>query len=236
MRAANQANSRSTQDSSPGVILLHGIARTSRSLRRLETALQVSGFATLNLDYPSRKKPLEALAADIHPAISDFARTNGGPVHFVAHSMGGLLTRVYVATYRPVWLGRVVMLGTPNGGSEVADLLKRLAIYRAFYGPAGLQLSTEQDAVPRSLPPPDYAVGIIAGIRSIFPISSIFILPRPNDGRVSLQSAGLADMADCTTVKASHTGLIRNRIAIDQTITFLREGRFKPSESRRIAA
>jgi pimeloyl-ACP methyl ester carboxylesterase len=236
MRAANQANSRSTQDSSPGVILLHGIARTSRSLRRLETALQVSGFATLNLDYPSRKKPLEALAADIHPAISDFARTNGGPVHFVAHSMGGLLTRVYVATYRPMWLGRVVMLGTPNGGSEVADLLKRLAIYRAFYGPAGLQLSTEQDAVPRSLPPPDYAVGIIAGIRSIFPISSIFILPRPNDGRVSLQSAGLADMADCTTVKASHTGLIRNRIAIDQTIAFLREGRFKPSESRRIAA
>ena len=216
--------------------MLHGIARTSRSLRRLEKALLVSGFATLNLDYESRKKPLEALAVDIHPAVSDFARTNGGPIHFVAHSMGGLLTRVYVATYRPARLGRVVMLGTPNGGSEVADLLKGLAIYRALYGPAGLQLSTEQDAVPRSLPPPDYAVGVIAGIRSVYPISSMFILPRPNDGRVSLQSAGLADMADCTTVKASHTGLVRNRIAIDQTIAFLREGRFKPAERRRDAA
>jgi pimeloyl-ACP methyl ester carboxylesterase len=223
------ANSRPSDGSSPGVVLLHGIARTSRSLRRVERALQASGFATLNLDYASRKKPLEALATDIHPVISDFASTKA-QVHFVAHSMGGLLTRVYVARYRPAALGRVVMLGTPNGGSEVADLLKRLAIFRAFYGPAGQQLTTEQDDGLTSLPPPDYAVGVIAGIRSIDPIASRFILPRPNDGRVSVQSAKLANMADHVTVKASHTGLVRHRVAIDQTIAFLQDGRFKPAE------
>jgi pimeloyl-ACP methyl ester carboxylesterase len=129
----------------PGVVLLHGIGRTSRSLRRLERALQEAGFATLNLDYQSRKKPLDALAGDIHPAIIDFAEANKGPLHFVAHSMGGLLTRVYVAKYRPERLAHVVMLGTPNGGSEVADVLKGLAIYRAYYGPSGQQLSTRQD-------------------------------------------------------------------------------------------
>ena len=74
-----------------------------------------------------------------YPAVADFAATTDGPIHFVGHSMGGLLTRVYLARYRPARLGRVVMLGTPNGGSELADLLKGLAIYRAFYGPAGLQ-------------------------------------------------------------------------------------------------
>ena len=226
MTETSQAHARSPDVRSPGVVLLHGIARTSRSLRKVERALQGSGFATLNLDYASRKKPLATLAADIYPDIAAFANTIGGPIHFVAHSMGGLLTRVYVARYRPPRLGRVVMLGTPNGGSEVADLLKNLALYRAFYGPAGQQLTTEQDADLMSLPPPDYAVGVIAGISSIDPIASRFILPRPNDGRVSVQSAQLANMTDHTTVKASHTGLVRHRVAIAQAIAFLREGRF----------
>lgn len=215
---------------SPGVVLLHGIARTSRSLRKLEEALKSSGFATCNLDYPSRKKSLHDLAAEINPAIMNFAEKIG-PIHFVGHSMGGLLIRVYLAKYRPVRLSRVVMLGTPNGGSEVADLLKGLSIYRAFYGPAGLQLLTGQDQTLACLPPLDYEVGVIAGTRSIDPISSFFVLPKPNDGRVSVQSSKLAGMADHMTIKASHTRLPGHPTAIEQTIAFLREGRFKPVRS-----
>jgi pimeloyl-ACP methyl ester carboxylesterase len=209
----------------PGVVLLHGIARTARSLRKFESALREAGFATLNLDYASRKKPLEQLAADIHPPISQFA-ARVGPLHFVAHSMGGLLTRVYVAKHRPVRLGRVVMLGTPNGGSEVADLLKPFALYRAFYGPAGQQLTTRGHVTLSSLPPLDYPVGIIAGIGTLDPIASRFILPRPNDGRVSVQSSKLDRMADHVIVKASHTGLVRYPAAIAQAVAFLREGQF----------
>jgi pimeloyl-ACP methyl ester carboxylesterase len=216
----------SSEACSPGVVLLHGIARTSRSLGKLEHALQQTGFATLNLGYPSRRKPLDQLADHIHPAVADFAERNNGPIHFVGHSMGGLLARVYVAKYRPARLGRVVMLGTPNRGSEVADLLKGLYLYRSFYGPAGLQLTTEPDHMLKSLPALDYAVGIVAGNRSIDPISSHFILPRPNDGRVSVASSKLDGMADHITIKAFHAGLPRHRIAINQTIAFLREGRF----------
>lgn len=231
----DHANAGSIDPRSPGVVLLHGIARTSRSLRTLERALRAEGFATLNLDYPSRSKPLDALAADIHPRISEFAGTTS-QLHFLAHSMGGLLTRVYVARHRPARLGRVVMLGTPNGGSEVANLLKNLSLYRAFYGPAGQQLTTTPDDTLISLPSPDYPVGIIAGIKSIDPITSHFVLPRPNDGRVSLQSAQLAGMADLAIVKASHTGLVRQPAAIAQALAFLRDGRFKPSENLRSAA
>jgi pimeloyl-ACP methyl ester carboxylesterase len=154
---------------SPGVILLHGIARTSRSLGKLDRALRQAGFATLNLDYPGRRKPLDLLAEHVHPAVADFAGQNAGTLHFVGHSMGGLLARVYVAKHRPAQLGRVVMLGTPNGGSEVADLLQGLALYRKFYGPAGQQLTTHLDGVLRSLPALDYAVGVIAGNSSIDP-------------------------------------------------------------------
>lgn len=211
-----------------GVVLLHGIARTARSLRKLEDGLRQSGFATLNLDYASRRKPLELLAEDIDPAIAGFAEHQDGPIHFVAHSMGGLLARLYIANHRPARLGRLVMLGTPNRGSEVADLLRRLSLYRRIYGPAGLQLTTDQPAALASLPPPDYAVGVIAGCRTLDPIASTFVLPRPNDGRVSLESSKLANMADHTIVKASHTALPGHPTAIDQTVAFLRDGRFKP--------
>ena len=223
-KRAETANARS-----PGVVLLHGIARTSRSMNKLERALQASGFATLNLDYASREKCLDALAEDVHPTITAFAEKISGPLHFVGYSMGGLLIRVYIARHRPANLGRVVLLGTPNAGSEVADLLIDLPLYRAFYGPAGQELATRNDNVLTSLPPIDYSVGIIAGDRFIDPISGLFIVPRPNDGRVSVQSSKLDGMADHVIVNASHPGLPLHPDAIAQTVAFLRDGAFQSS-------
>jgi pimeloyl-ACP methyl ester carboxylesterase len=218
-----------TPAASDGVILLHGLGRTHRWLWKLDKALREAGFATLNLDYASRKKPLELLAADIDGPIRRFSTARSGPLHFVGHSMGGLLARVYIAKYRPERLGRVVMLGTPNGGSEIADHLRDIALYRAYYGPAGQQLTTELDSALTSLPVPDYAVGVIAGDRSIAPIAALFRVPKPNDTMVSVESSRLEGMADHVVVRAFHPGLPYHAKAIEQTIAFLREGRFKAS-------
>ncbi len=214
---------------SEGAILLHGIGRTHRWMRKLEKALQHHGFATLNLDYASRKKPLDVLAADIDGPIRRFAAQTRGPLHFVGHSMGGLLTRVYIAKHRPERLGRVVMLGTPNAGSEIADHLHKVGLYRFYYGPAGQQLTTKLDRTLTSLPAPDYAIGVIAGNRSIAPIASLFGVPKPNDTMVSVESSRLDGMTDHVIVKTSHGGLPHHAKAIEQTIAFLREGRFKAS-------
>jgi hypothetical protein len=119
--------------------------------------------------------------------------------------------------------------GTPNGGSEVADLLHDLAIFHVCYGPARQQLTTRLDATLISLPAPDYAAGIIAGNRSLHPLSSLIMLPKPNDGTVSIASTGLDGMADHVIVDAYHAELPRHRTAIGQTIAFLREGRFSPA-------
>jgi Alpha/beta hydrolase family len=213
-----------TQD---GVVLLHGISRTSRSFHRMQAAIEENRFATLNLGYASRRKPLQALAEDIHPAIARFAEDIEGSIHFVGHSMGGLLIRAYLARHRPRRLGRVVMLGAPNSGSEIADRLKGFAAYRAWFGPAGLQLITKRDKdLDAILPPIDYPVGIIAGNRSVDPISSTLLLPKPNDGRVSVENTRLDGMVDHIVIGASHPWLVRNAVAIEQSIAFLRDGRF----------
>ena len=196
----------------------------------MELALSEAGYATLNLDYDSRRKPLDALAEDIQPAIAPFANGLNGSIHFVCHSMGGLLARVYLARHRPSRLGRVVMLGTPNGGSEIADRLKNLSAYRAFFGPAGQQLGTLRDAATSALlPAADYPLGIIAGSRSVYPITSV-MLPRPHDGRVSVAATRLDGMADHIVIPASHPWLVRNAEAIAQTIAFLRSGKFRRAD------
>ena len=220
------ASANATRD---GVVLLHGISRTALSFRKMQLALERAGFTTLNLDYLSRSKALEALAEDIHPAIQRFADSIDTSVHFVGHSMGGLLARVYIARHRPKRLGRVVMLGPPNGGSEIADRLKNFGAFRAFFGPAGQQLGTQRSAVDDAmLPPIDYPVGVIAGNRSIDPVAGT-MLPKPHDGRVSVANNRLDGMADHIIVETSHPWLVRNGPAIEQTIVFLRDGQFRRS-------
>jgi len=209
-----------------GVVLLHGISRTALSFRKMQLALERAGFATLNLDYASRRKPLEGLAEDIDPAIQHFVDRVDGSIHFVCHSMGGLLARVYIARHRPKHLGRVVMLGTPNSGSEIADRLKNIGVYRAFFGPAGQQLGTQRDAAIEALfPPVDYPVGIIAGNRSIDPVAGT-ILPKPHDGRVSVEKTMINGMADHVVVGTAHPWLVRNSVAVAQTLAFLQDGAF----------
>jgi pimeloyl-ACP methyl ester carboxylesterase len=213
-------------DNRDGVILLHGISRTALSFRKMQLALERAGYATLNIDYASRRKPLEALAEDIDTAIKPFAERIDGSLHFVGHSMGGLLARVYIGKHRPERLGRVVMLGTPNGGSEVADRLKNIGVYRAFFGPAGQQLGTRRDDATKALlPAPDYPVGIIAGNRSIDPLAGA-MLTKPHDGRVSVKNTEIDGMADHIVIGTSHPWLVRNNVAVAQTIAFLQDGAF----------
>ena len=210
-----------------GVVLLHGIGSTSASMRPLRRALEADGFAVLNLDYRSRSRPLAALAEAIHGPIARFAETMPGATHVVAHSMGGLLTRAYLARRRPERLGRVVMLGTPNGGSEMADRLRDQALYRLVFGPAGQQLVTAQDAELRAtLGSVDYPLGVLAGDRPISPVFAALLLPSPNDGKVSVASTRVAGMADHRVIHTSHTRLIAHPEAIGAVRRFLSAGRF----------
>ncbi|MEB2847056.1 hypothetical protein GAO09_15945 [Rhizobiales bacterium RZME27] len=143
----------------------------------------------------------------------------------VPHSMGGLITRSFLHRHRPKTLGRVVMLGTPNHGSEVADFLARNAAYRWFYGPAGQELITGRVPLPEIGDICDYELGIIAGTRTIDPVSSM-IMRRPNDGKVSVESTRMAGMKEQLILPVSHTFMPQNPVVQAAVIRFLQTGSF----------
>ena len=207
------------------VILLHGLARSDSSLKKMELALQEQGYNTVNYRYPSTKQTIEILAES---AITN-ALTQCPPesiINFVTHSMGGILVRQYLSQKNIEKLGRVVMLGPPNQGSQVVDTLKNVPGFKLANGPAGLQLGTEEVSTPNKLGAANFDVGIIAGTRSINPILST-MLPNPDDGKVSVENTKLEGMNDHISLPVTHTLMMNNKAVISQTAYYLKNGIFE---------
>lgn len=207
-----------------GAILLHGLGRTSASMAPLARALRRDGLSVLNLDHPTRRAGIAALADHVEAASARWRVDGTGSLHLVGHSLGGLVARAWIARHRPERLGRVVLLGSPSGGSEIADRLVGFAPYRWIFGPAGAKLTTDDAARDELLGVPDYPLGIIAGTRSLDPLSWA-LLPKPNDGKVTVART-MVPGATHLTLPVSHTLMMRAPAVIAATSRFLRDGRF----------
>lgn len=207
------------------VILLHGLARSSASMSKMEAALVEAGFKTVNHNYPSTKHQIARLSEHEISAALSFCSADD-TVHFVTHSLGGILVRHFLSARNLDHLGRVVMLGPPNKGSHVVDLLREMPGYELINGPAGLQLGTEASSVPNVLGPATFEVGIIAGDKSINLILST-MLANPDDGKVSVESTKLQGMSDHIVLPVTHPLMMRDREVISQTLHFLQSGMFK---------
>jgi pimeloyl-ACP methyl ester carboxylesterase len=211
------------------VVLLHGLGRTSLSMKRLEWTLKKENYRVVNLGYPSTRLSIQEIAdGRLEETLSRQVTDRSAKVHFVTHSLGGIVLRQYLSDHKIENLGRVVMLAPPNQGSELADRLKASCLYRFFTGPSGQQLGTDAFSVPKRLGPADFALGIVAGDRSLNPVFSAWI-PGPDDGKVSVRSTQLDGMQDFLVVHHSHTWMAWNKTVNAAVVQLLKTGRFQPA-------
>jgi triacylglycerol lipase len=211
---------------SEAIILLHGLARTSRSMSKAAKLLAAYGYKVINVDYPSRSADISLLAQKyLDQALKQCDVGGIQKIHFLTHSMGGILLRDYLADHTVDKLGRVVMLAPPNQGSEIVDKLGGWKLFYTLNGPAGLQLGTGSSSVPNQLGPVNFELGVIAGSKTINPLLSRLI-PGINDGKVSVSRAQVAGMKDFIVMPYSHPFIMRRKAAIGQALHFIQQGIF----------
>ncbi|MBL4606525.1 MAG: hypothetical protein JKY01_01685 [Pseudomonadales bacterium] len=208
------------------VIILHGLGRTRLAMQAIQKTLTHDGYQVWSESYPSTLKDISQLATEtINEALSYCRSYNSTHIHFVTHSLGGILLRYYLQDQHPKEPGYIVMLSPPNHGSEVVDHLKNNKLFQYFLGPAGQQLGTDKNSIPNTLKPVNAVIGIITGNNSFEPWFSNKI-PGQDDGKVSTESAKLTEMRDYLVIKSGHTFIMNNSYAIEQIQYFLKHGKF----------
>ncbi len=209
------------------VVLVHGLARSPNSLFVLEKVLTARGAQVVNLGYPSTEEPLEALAARLSAGVE---ACGPGKVDFITHSMGGILLRLWAAEgENATRIHRAVMLAPPSGGSEIVDTFADQRWFGWLNGPAGVKLGTGAGDAPARLPPAEFEFefAVIAGADSLNPIAS-WVIPGPDDGKVSVEHAKAEGMADFLVLPVTHTWMMDDPRVIWESLTFLQSGTFGP--------
>jgi pimeloyl-ACP methyl ester carboxylesterase len=207
-----------------GVILVHGVCRSSHSMRKLQLRLRAEGFSAYRWDYASTRRKIERFVPDLASCVAGLA--DHTRLHFVTHSMGGLVVRKLLADGVPENIGRVVMLGPPNQGSPLADLFRRNPLFWLIYGPAGQQLRAAPESFVHTLPPLPVPVGIIAAMRGkeqgFNPLFS-----GDDDTLVPVDNTHLPEESDWRSVRGVHTVMMNNPSAVDLVVRFLKTGTFE---------
>jgi pimeloyl-ACP methyl ester carboxylesterase len=203
------------------VVLVHGLYMTGVEMALLGRRLNAAGYSTHRFRYPSLAGVPAANAARLRAFVADF---NGDAVHFVAHSLGGLVVRHLIDRAPDLPPGRVVTLGTPHAGSQTARWLNRSPLTRALLG-AAMDRGLNGGVPPWSGTRP---LGSIAGS---FPLGVGVIAPdlaRPNDGTVAVHETEFAGMTDHCVLPVSHFGMLFSASVAAACVRFLRTGRFAP--------
>lgn len=201
------------------VVLVHGLYVHGLWMRLLEYWLEQAGYNTVNFSYPSITRSPAENAEDLHATLE---RLDAPVVHFLAHSMGGLVVRHLFHHYPHQRPGRVVTLGTPHQGSYAARIMHGSGL-GAFVG-RGLEDGLLGDG-------PAWTalnhLGSIAGTLNIG-VGLLFPgMPAPADGMIAVVETQLPGMADHICLPVSHMQMLVDPTAVTQACAFFATGRFR---------
>jgi triacylglycerol lipase len=214
------------EKNSEAIVLLHGLKRTRHSMDKAGRVLANYGYKIINVGYPSTEQAVESLALQcIGNAVQECEAAEVSRIHFLTHSLGGILVRYYLSVEPIEKLGRVVMLAPPNRGSEIVDKLGGWRLFYLINGPAGLQLGTDHDSLPNRLGRVEFEAGVIAGDKTINPLLSL-LFQEANDGKVAVNRTQIEGMRDFIVLPYSHTFIMRRDQVIRQALHFIQQGRF----------
>lgn len=202
------------------VVLVHGLWFSDWSLRLLQWRLAREGFDARVFAYPSVSFGLREDADALQRYV---AGIDASVIHFVGHSLGGLVIRALFHFHPRQRPGRIVTLGTPHGGSVVA---RRVAEWPGMRRVLGRGVGDMMRGLPDAWSVPTNPVGVIAGNYSVGLGRLVARLPVPNDGTIALTEARWADADALVVERVSHFGMLFMPVALRQIVCFLRSGRF----------
>lgn len=207
------------------VILLHGLNRSARSMEKLENALAEEGYSVINQSYPSRKYNIDILASSfLDKIIKTYCVNKKKKIHFVTHSLGGIILRRYLQKKPILNMGRTVMIAPPNHGTKWVDFIKKTPFFiRWALGKAGRQLGKKHSILSKLPKKANFELAVIAATHSYNTFSS-FIFKTKNDGTVTVNDTKLLGMKDFIEVTTTHCIAPRNEEVIKHTVNFINYG------------
>jgi pimeloyl-ACP methyl ester carboxylesterase len=214
------------------VIVLHGLADTRLRMTAICDHLhRQGGYEVFNVGYASTRLGI----ADHAKALASIIAGLDGveEINFVGYSLGNLVIRHYLADRGKAGgkpdprFHRMVMIGPPNHGSQVATMLDQSKLVLLTGGAPVRELGHHWAWTETALATPSFPFGIIAGGRGdgrgFNPL-----LPGDNDGLVTVANARLEGAADFVRVPVMHTVLTVDAAVLQYTLEFLQNGRFQP--------
>jgi pimeloyl-ACP methyl ester carboxylesterase len=204
------------------VICMHGLWRSYRAMGQIVRSVADAGYSTLNVPYPSFRESLDEMVERVDDLVTE-ERKRYRKIHFVTHSLGGVIVRNYLNTHAHSECERVVMVAPPLHGSKIVDWMQRSSLHKVL-GPAGTFLSTEEMAQEKEELPEDVEVAVIMGNRIRIPMLHR-IIDEECDGVVRVASGKAAGVKEFKVIPADHTMITVHEEVLDAVPRFLSTGR-----------
>jgi pimeloyl-ACP methyl ester carboxylesterase len=205
------------------IVIVHGLWMTGLELGVLQHRLRVDhAFEPSIFSYPSITGSMAEHVASLRAYVQAHKCER---LHFVGHSLGGIVVLKMLEASDDIPPGRVVCLGSPMQGSCAVTGFARWPFARAALGAAICEevLATK----PRHWDG-RRDVGIIAGSLCIGLGRMFADFQEPSDGTLLVSETKLDGAKDHIVMPVSHTGMVFSADVAAQIAKFLREGRFDP--------